>query len=89
MRSLYSAFAVNNSVKFHDPSGKGYALLRDAIIELNIMNPQIAARLVTPLKEWKRYTPELQELMQAALQTIMDEPKLSNDVFEVVSKSLK
>jgi aminopeptidase N len=31
----------------------------------------------------------LQTLMQAALQTIMDEPKLSNDVFEVVSKSLK
>jgi aminopeptidase N len=54
-----------------------------------MMNPQIAARLVTPLKEWKRYTPELQALMQAALQTIMDEPKLSNDVFEMVNKSLK
>ena len=89
VRSLYSAFAVNNPVKFHDPSGKGYALLRNAIIELNMMNPQIAARLVTPLKEWKRYTPELQALMQAALQTIMDEPKLSNDVFEMVNKSLK
>jgi aminopeptidase N len=89
VRSLYSAFAVNNPVKFHDPSGNGYALLRNAIIELNTINPQIAARLVTPLKEWKRYTPELQALMQAALQTIMDEPQLSNDVFEVVSKSLK
>lgn len=89
VRALYSAFAVNNPVKFHDPSGKGYALLRDAIIELNKLNPQIAARLVTPLKEWKRYTPELQALMQAALKAIMDEPKLSNDVFEVVSKSLK
>jgi aminopeptidase N len=89
VRSLYSAFAVNNPVKFHDPSGQGYALLRDAIIELNTLNPQIAARLVTPLKEWKRYTPALQTLMQAALQTIMDTPKLSNDVFEVVSKSLK
>lgn len=89
VRSLYSAFAVNNPVKFHDPSGQGYALLRDVIIELNTINPQIAARLVTPLKEWKRYTPELQALMQAALQAIMDEPKLSNDVFEVVSKSLK
>ncbi len=88
VRALYSAFAVNNPVKFHDTSGQGYALLRDAIIELNSINPQIAARLVTPLKEWQRYTPALQVMMQAALQTVMDTPDLSNDVFEVVSKSL-
>ncbi|WP_025869564.1 aminopeptidase N [Methylobacillus glycogenes] len=89
VRALYSAFAVNNPVKFHDPSGQGYALLRDAIIELNSINPQIAARQVTPFREWRRYTPALQTQMQAALQTIMDNPKLSSDVFEVVSKCLK
>jgi aminopeptidase N len=89
VRSLYSAFAVNNQVKFHDPSGQGYLILRDAIIELNAINPQIASRLVTPLKEWKRYTPALQAKMKDALQAIMETPNLSNDVFEVVSKSLK
>jgi aminopeptidase N len=88
VRSLYSAFAINNPVKFHDPSGKGYAVLRDAIIELNAFNPQIASRLVMPFREWKRYTPALQVHMKAALQTIMDTPNLSNDVFEVVSKCL-
>jgi len=88
VRALYSAFAVNNPVKFHDPSGQGYALLRDAIIELNAINPQIASRQVTPFREWKRYTPVLQVHMQQALQTIMDTPKLSSDVFEVVSKCL-
>lgn len=89
VRSLYSAFAINNPVKFHDPSGQGYALLRDVIIELNEINPQIAARQVTPLREWKRYTPTLQAHMREVLQAIMDTPNLSNDVFEVVSKSLK
>lgn len=89
VRSLYSAFAINNPVQFHHPSGQGYAILRDAIIELNAINPQIASRLVTPLREWKRYTPVLQTQMQAALQAIMDTPNLSNDVFELVSKSLK
>jgi aminopeptidase N len=88
VRSLYTAFAVNNPVKFHDPSGQGYAILRDAIIELNAFNPQIASRLVTPLREWKRYTPVLRTQMKDALQSIMDTPNLSNDVFEVVSKSL-
>ncbi len=88
VRSLYSIFAINNPVKFHDPSGKGYAVLRDAIIELNAFNPQIASRMVTPLREWRRYTPELQSLMKAALQSILDTPKLSNDVFELVNKCL-
>jgi aminopeptidase N len=88
VRSLYSAFAINNPVKFHDPSGKGYAFLRDVIIELNTINPQIAARMVTPLREWKRYTPALQTLMKAALETIQATPNLSGDVFEIVSKSL-
>jgi len=89
VRSLYSAFALNNPVQFHHPSGQGYAILRDAIIELNAINPQIASRLVTPLREWKRYTPVLQTQMQYALQAIMNTPNLSNDVFELVSKSLK
>ena len=89
VRALYSAFAINNPVKFHDPSGKGYAILRDVIVELNAINPQIASRLVTPLREWKRYTPALQANMKAALQTILETPKLSNDVFELVSKCLK
>lgn len=89
VRSLYSAFAINNPVKFHDPSGQGYGLLRDVIIELNEINPQIAARQVTPLREWRRYTPTLQAHMKEVLQAIMDTQNLSNDVFEVVSKSLK
>ena len=88
VRALYSIFAINNPVKFHDPSGKGYAILRDAIIELNAINPQIASRMVTPLREWKRYTPSLQALMKEALQSILDTPKLSNDVFELVNKCL-
>jgi aminopeptidase N len=89
VRSLYTAFSLYNPVKFHDPSGIGYDLQRDVIIELNTINPQIAARQVNPFREWKRYTPQLQAHMQAALQAILDTPNLSNDVFEVVSKSLK
>lgn len=89
VRALYSAFAINNPVKFHDPSGQGYVILRNAILELNGINPQIAARLAIPFREWRRYTPALQTKIEDALQTIRDTPNLSNDVFEVVSKSLQ
>ncbi len=89
IRSLYAAFAMNNPVAFHARDGSGYDFLTDAIIELNIINPQVAARLLTPLREWKRYTPDRQEKMQASLERILETENLSPDVFEIASKSLK
>jgi len=88
VRSLYSAFAMNNPVKFHDKSGKGYAFQKNGIIELHQKNPQIAARMVTPFREWKRYTPERQKLMKEVLEEILNTPDLSPNVFELVKKSL-
>ena len=88
-RALFSAFAMNNPVRFHAVDGSGYAFLRDAVMELNAINPQIAARLLTPLRTWKRYTPERQVMMQAALEDILKTPTLAPDVFEIASKSLK
>lgn len=88
VRSLYGAFAMNNPVIFHAADGSGYAFLKEAIIKLNRINPQIAARLLTPLREWKRYTPDRQAHMKDALEEILVQPNLSPDVFEIVSKSL-
>ncbi|MCB1531274.1 MAG: aminopeptidase N [Alphaproteobacteria bacterium] len=89
VRSLYSAFAMNNPAGFHAADGTGYDFLTDAIIELNGINPQIAARLLTPMRDWRRYTPDRQALIKQALERILAQPKLSNDVFEIASKSLK
>ena len=88
VRSLYSAFAMNNPVAFHDASGRGYDFLKKGIIELNEINPQIAARMVTPFREWKRYTPDRQKKMKAALKEIAALPDISPNVFELVNKSL-
>lgn len=87
-RSLYGAFAMQNPVAFHNRDGRGYDFLASAVIALNSKNPQIASRLLTPLREWRRYTPDRQEKMKAALQRIAATPDLSPDVFEVVNKTL-
>jgi aminopeptidase N len=52
------------------------------------MNPQIAARLVSSFTLWKRYDEMRRILMKAQLKRILEKPKLSKDVYEVVSKSL-
>ena len=88
VRSLYAAFAMNNPVQFHDKSGRGYEFLKNAVIELNEINPMIAARLLTPVREWRRYTHDRQEKMKSLLEDLKSIPNISSNVFEIVSKSL-
>ncbi|MCR9212450.1 MAG: aminopeptidase N [Proteobacteria bacterium] len=88
VRSLIGAFAAGNAVHFHEKSGRGYEFLSNSIQELNTINPQIAARLVVPLGQWRRYDTGRQDLMKAKLEKILDFPDLSNDVYEMANKSL-
>jgi aminopeptidase N len=88
LRSVISVFCAQNSINFHTQEGSGYRFLADRIIELNKQNPQIAARMLTPLTRWKKYLPERQAQMKMELERIMHSGELSKDVYEVVSKSL-
>jgi len=89
VRSLLGAFCSANPVCFHDVSGFGYELLEEYIEIIDAMNPQIASRLCVPLTRWKRYNETRQQLMKSALQRLVSLPDLSNDVSELVEKSLK
>ena len=86
VRALVGAFAQNR-VNFHRVDGQGYQLLADVVIELNRLNPEIAARLVTPLTRWQRFDETRQGLMRSELERIKQEP-LSSNVYEVVVKAL-
>ena len=88
LRALIGGFCSQNLVQFHAADGSGYRWLADWILKLNKQNPQVAARLLTPLTRWKRYDADRRALMQAELQRMMDTAELSADVYEVVSKSL-
>jgi aminopeptidase N len=88
IRSLIGAFANANHVNFHSQDGAGYSFLTEQILALNTVNPQVAARLVTPLTKWKKFPEPNRQLMQNALQTIAKEPNLVKDLHEIVSKSL-
>jgi len=87
VRALIGAFANQNPVNFHRADGEGYRLLADTVIELNRLNPEIAARLITPLTRWARFDEARQELMKAELERIRAE-ELSPNVYEVVEKAL-
>jgi aminopeptidase N len=87
IRALVSSFA-GNQVRFHDATGAGYRLYADTITQLDPSNGQVAARMVSPLGQWRRFDAERQKLMKAELQRILDLPGLSRNTFEMASKSL-
>ena len=88
VRSLIGAYCQGNLINFHAPSGEGYAFLARHISILNGINPQIAARLVTPLTRWRKYAEPHAGGMRQALQQVADHTGLAKDIQEIVTKSL-
>ncbi len=88
VRALIGAFGTGNHVRFHAASGAGYAFLAEQILTLDPINPQIAARLMTPFTSWKRYDANRQQLMREQMARIAGQQGLSAGVHELVQKSL-
>ena len=88
VRALIGSFAAGNIYQFHRKDGKGYAFLTECLITLNHLNPQIAARLVTPLIQFHKFDLGRQTLIKACLEQLLALPDLSKDMYEKVSKTL-
>ncbi len=86
--ALIGGFASGNPVRFHVATGAGYKFLADVVIRLNSINPQIAARIITPLTQWQKFAADRQKLMCRELLRIKQTDSLSVDVLEIVTKAL-
>jgi aminopeptidase N len=88
VRSLVGTFSFYNPLAFHALDGSGYKFVTDYLLKLNDLNPQIAARIVTPLTQWQKLDGQRQDLVKHQLLRIADHKSLSKDLYEKVSKSL-
>ena len=89
VRSLIGAFCAGNQLRFHAADGGGYEFLADQVIVLDELNPQVAARLLAPLGQWRRFDSDRQGLIQGQLARVLAKLGLSRDVYEIASKSLE
>jgi len=89
VRALIGVFAMLNPTGFHAADGSGYKFHADRVIELDPLNPQMAARMASAFNRWKRYDDDRKTLMQAELQRISSLDKLSGDVAEIVNNALR
>ena len=87
VRALIGAYVGANTANFHAESGEGYQLLKEIVLTLDALNPQIASRLVMPLTRWQSYDEATASRMTSELQALAGH-KLSKDLYEVVEKSL-
>jgi len=87
VRALLGAFC-QNMAGFHRPDGAGYTLLVEQIMILDQKNPQVAARLATPLTRWKHLEKNRRKLMKQQLLRLQN-MDLSSDLYEIVNKSLQ
>nr|XP_009589014.1 puromycin-sensitive aminopeptidase isoform X1 [Nicotiana tomentosiformis]XP_009589019.1 puromycin-sensitive aminopeptidase isoform X1 [Nicotiana tomentosiformis]XP_009589023.1 puromycin-sensitive aminopeptidase isoform X1 [Nicotiana tomentosiformis] len=85
--SLIGGFC-GSPVNFHCKDGSGYKFLGELVVQLDKINPQVASRMVSAFSRWKRYDETRQSLAKDQLEMILSTEGLSENVFEIASKSL-
>ncbi|MCR9205465.1 MAG: aminopeptidase N, partial [Halobacteriovoraceae bacterium] len=88
VRSLYGSF-IKNYVQFHHESGRGYQYMKEILLKVDKLNPQVASRLASGFKDYKKLVPKQKELMGVELNAILEKDDLSKNVYEIVSKIVK
>ncbi len=88
VRALITAFATMNQLRFHSADGKGYEFVADKVLELDALNPQVAARLLGAFKSWRQFEPKRRNAMAKQLKRIAAAERLSRDVYEIANKTL-
>ena len=86
--SLVRNFCSANPRHFHAADGSGYALAAEVIVELQAINPQVAARIARAFDRWRQFDVVRQGHARAALERIRDCEGLAKDVAEVVGNAL-
>jgi aminopeptidase N len=85
--ALIGAFG-GNQFNFHTADGAGYDFMREQILALDPINPQVASRMARNFERWKRFEPKRRDLMKAVLEQVSAARGLSKETAEVVSKAL-
>ncbi|HMT84141.1 MAG TPA: aminopeptidase N [Ottowia sp.] len=87
-RSLIFAYCHGNPAGFHRRDAAGYLFWADRVLELDAINPQVAARLARAMDAWARLAEPYRGAAREAIARVAAKPDLSNDVREVVTRAL-
>jgi len=87
-RSVIGALCAGNPAAFHRADAAGYKFWADKLIELDAINPQIAARTARSLDRWSQLAEPYRSAARDALMRVASKADLSPNVREVLSNAL-
>jgi aminopeptidase N len=87
-RALLAPFAAANYPAFHNANGQGYAYYAKQILALDKRNPQIAARLLTLMNNWRMFDAPRRKMALKSLKSIAATKGLSRDTQEIVDRMI-
>ena len=87
-RSVIFSYCSANPGAFHRSDAAGYVWWSDRVIELDAINPQVAARLARALDRWSKLAEPYRSAAQEAIARVASRPDLSKDTHEVVTRAL-
>ena len=87
-RSVIFSYCSANPGAFHRTDAAGYVFWSERVIELDAINPQVAARLARALDRWTKLVEPCRSAAREAIARVAAKTDLSNDVREVVTRAL-
>jgi aminopeptidase N len=87
-RSLIGAFCMANAAAFHRTDAAGYVFWADRVLDLDPINPQLAARMARVMDRWSRLAEPYRSAAREAVSRVAAKADLSSDVREIVSRAL-
>jgi aminopeptidase N len=85
---LYTLF-MQNPAAFHRPDAAGYVLWADKLVEVDALNPQLAARLARAMDRWSALAEPYRSAARTAVARVAARPELSADVQEILNRALE
>jgi aminopeptidase N len=87
-RSLIATFCAGNPAAFHRADAAGYVFWAEHVMELDAINPQLAARFARVLDRWSQLAEPYRGAAREAIARVAAKPELSANVREIVTNAL-
>ena len=87
-RSLIATFCSDNPGAFHRSDAAGYVFWAEHVMELDAINPQLAARFARVLDLWSQLAEPYRSAAREAIARVSAKPDLSGNVREIVTNAL-
>jgi aminopeptidase N len=88
-RSLIGGFAMSNPTQFNRKDGKGYQFVAETALEIDTINPQVSARIVTAFRSWRNLESKRRTAAEAALTMMLQTSRISRDLRDIVDRTLR